>query len=97
MFTEDADLSSDDMDFADYDLGVKSLDFGDKVEVVEAYLPESELTDLSAAIEEVTKDQETNQIYEVQQGDTLGTIAAEFNLTIDDLANKNRGIAGFFL
>ena len=40
VFTEDADLSSDDMDFADYDLGVKSLDFGDKVEVVEAYLPE---------------------------------------------------------
>lgn len=89
VFMEDTELSSDDMDFDDYDLGVKTLDFGDKVEVVEAYLPENELTDLASAIEEVTKDQETNQIYEVQSGDTLGSIAAKFNLTVDDLVAMN--------
>lgn len=88
VFMADTDISSD-MDFSDYDLGVKSLDFGDKVEVVEAYLPESELTELSAAIEEVTKDQETSQIYEVQQGDNLGIIAAKFNLSVDELIAMN--------
>lgn len=89
VFLEDTELSSEDMDFDDYDLGVKTLDFGDKVEIVEAYLPENELTDLSEAIEEVTKDQETNQIYEVQSGDTLGDIAVDYNLSIDDLIAMN--------
>ena len=78
-----------DKDFSDYDLGLMSIDFGDKVEIVESYLPESEITDLATAIDDVTKDKETNQIYEVQSGDTLGSIAMKFGLTVDDLVNMN--------
>ena len=78
-----------DKDFSDYDLGLKSMDFADKVEIVESYLPDSEITDLSTAIDDVTKDKETNQIYDVQSGDTLGSIALKFNLTVDDLVNMN--------
>ena len=43
-------------DFSDYELGLLSLEFGDTVEVVEAYLQDYELTPLSQAIDEVTKD-----------------------------------------
>ena len=78
-----------DKDFSDYDLGLMSMDFADKVEIVESYLPDSEITDLATAIDEVTKDKETNQIYEVQSGDTLGSIAMKFGLTVDDLVNMN--------
>jgi murein DD-endopeptidase MepM/ murein hydrolase activator NlpD len=66
-----------------------SIDFADKVEIVESYLPDSEITDLATAIDDVTKDKETNQIYEVQSGDTLGSIALKFGLTVDDLVNMN--------
>ena len=81
-----------DRDFSDYDLGLMSMNFADKVEIVECYLPESELTDIDTAIDEVTKDKETNQIYEVQSGDTLGSIALKFDLTVDDLVNMNENL-----
>ena len=78
--------------FEDYQLGLMSIDFGDKVEVVESYLPTSEITDISTAIDEVTKDQETNQIYEIKSGDTLGTIAEDFGLPLDELIAMNETI-----
>ena len=79
-------------DFDDYDLGLMTIDFGDKVEVVESYLPSSEITDIETAINEVTKDKETNQIYEIQSGDTLGVIAEKYGLTLDELVAMNETI-----
>lgn len=79
-------------DFSDYELGLTALDFGDTVEVVESYLAEEELSSLEQAIEEVTKDQEKNQIYEVVSGDTLSKIAIENELTIEKLIEMNEGI-----
>jgi murein DD-endopeptidase MepM/ murein hydrolase activator NlpD len=76
-------------DFSDYELGLMSLEFADSVEVVESYLSEDELMPLEQAIEEVTKDQEKNQIYEVVSGDTLSKIASENNLTIEKLIEMN--------
>lgn len=79
-------------DFSDYKLGLMSLDFGDAIEVVECYLSEEELTPLADAVEEVTKEQETNQIYEVVPGDTLSGIALENNITIEKLVEMNEMI-----
>ena len=81
-----------DKDFSDYELGLVSIDFADKVEIVECYLPDEELTDVSEAIEEVTKDKETSQIYEVKSGDTLSSIALAFGLTVDDLVAMNESL-----
>ncbi|WP_442856345.1 peptidoglycan DD-metalloendopeptidase family protein [Butyrivibrio sp. WCE2006] len=78
--------------FDDYQLGLMSIDFGDKVEVVESYLPSSEITDIQTAIDEVTKDQETNQIYEIKAGDTLGTIAEDFGIPMNQLIAINETI-----
>ena len=36
--------------FEDYELGIRSMDFAEDVEIVETYLPESQLTDLEQAI-----------------------------------------------
>ncbi len=76
-------------DFSDYELGLVSLAYGDMVEVVEAYLPEEELTPLSEAIEMVTKKEEKNKIYEVVSGDTLSEIAQENGLTMERLIEIN--------
>ena len=81
-----------DRDFSDYELGLQKMEFADKVEIVECYLPDSEISDLSAAIDDVTKDKETNQIYEVQSGDTLSLIAQKFELTVDDLVAMNESL-----
>ena len=79
-------------DFDDYELGLMSLQFGDTVEVVESYLQDSELTSLEQAIEEVTKDQEKEQIYEVVSGDTLSQIAEKTEISVADLIAMNETI-----
>ena len=79
-------------DFGDYELGLMSLDFGDTVEIVESYLQDYELTDLEQAIEEVTKEQEKEQIYEVVSGDTLSQIAEKNEIPLADLIAMNETI-----
>jgi len=79
-------------DFSDYELGLKELDFADDVEVVEAYLKQSELTPLDQAVTEVTKDQEKNKIYEVVSGDTLSGIAFSNDLTVEKLVAMNESL-----
>lgn len=76
-------------DFSDYALGLISMDFGDDIEVVEAYLSAEELTDLDTAIEEITKEQEKNEVYEVVSGDTLLGIAIKTNIPMDKLIEMN--------
>lgn len=79
-------------EFSDYDLGLKSMVFGDDVEIVEAYLPDSQVTGLGQAVEMVMKDQEKEQIYEVAPGDTLSQIALNNNLSIAALVEMNETI-----
>lgn len=83
-------------DFEDFELGLIDMEFGDEVEVVEAYLREDELTPLQEAVEQVTKEQEKNKIYEVVAGDTLGGIAYSNNLTIEKLIAMNETIEDEF-
>lgn len=80
-------------DFEDYELGLMSLDFGDTVEVVESYLQDYELTDLQTAIDEVTKEQEKEQIYEVVAGDTLSQIAEKNEIPLADLIAMNETLS----
>lgn len=79
-------------EFEDFDLGLVSLTFDDKVEIVESYLGQEELMPLDAAIEEVTKEQEANQVYEVQPGDSLSLIALEHDLPMEKIIAMNENI-----
>lgn len=79
-------------DFEDYDLGLISMEYGDSIEVVEAYLKEKDIMDLDAAIREVTQDEEKNGIYEVVSGDTLSEIAIKTNIPMDKLIEMNESL-----
>lgn len=76
-------------DFATLDYGLVEIDFGDTVEVVDAYLMDSEITPFETAVAEVTADQEKEQIYEVRSGDTLSRIAEDNGLPMEDLIAIN--------
>lgn len=82
-------VTAEEKEFEDYDLGLVNLRFGDKVEIVEAYLLEEELTSLADATNVVTKDQEKNTIYEVVQGDTLSQISEKTQIPMDRLIAMN--------
>lgn len=76
-------------DFEDYELGLQSLDFVEKIEVVESYLPASQIITAQEAVEEVLREKETSQIHEVAAGDTLSGIAFRYDLSLDDLIAMN--------
>lgn len=76
-------------DFSDYELGLISMDFTEEVEIVEAYLDSTQLTDIEQAKEEVIKDQEVNSVYKVVSGDTLSEISIKVNIPIEKLISMN--------
>lgn len=81
--------TEEEKDFQDYDLGLLSMDFAEKVEIVEAYLPESQLVTLETAVDEVTKEQETAGEYEIVAGDTLSEISIKVDIPMDRLIEMN--------
>lgn len=75
--------------FEDYDEGLVNIDYAEKIEVVEAYLLEDELSTVEEAVNLVTKEQETQVIYKVVSGDTLSQICLTNNIPMDDLIAIN--------
>lgn len=72
-----------------YQFGITSLDFGENVEVVQAYVDGDKIVSVDEAIEMVTKTQEKQKIYEVVSGDTLGVVAKKNDMTIADIIAMN--------
>ncbi|MCI8597405.1 MAG: peptidoglycan DD-metalloendopeptidase family protein [Lachnospiraceae bacterium] len=72
--------------------GLKDVNFSERVEIVEAYVSENEITPVAEAIDMVTKDTEKNQIYEVQPGDTLSVIANSNGLRVAEVLALNEGL-----
>lgn len=75
--------------FNEFEYGLISMEFGEKIEISECYVPVTDLTDFVVAIEQVTKEKETNVIYEVKSGDTLSKIATNNNMTVEQLVAIN--------
>ena len=81
------DLEKSDFSLLDY--GLVEIGFADTVEIIDAYLMESEISLPQDAIAEVTQAQATEQIYEVKAGDTLSEIAEDHDLPMDELIAIN--------
>lgn len=76
-------------EFADYELGIRTMDFAEDVEIVEVYLPESQLTPLDEAVNLVIMEQETPSIYEVVSGDTLSEISIKVDIPMETIIAMN--------
>lgn len=75
--------------FEDYYYGLTAMNFAEKVEIVETFLLPEEISDVASAIEEVTKDKEVNEIYEVVAGDTLSGIVDKTNIPMERIIELN--------
>lgn len=75
--------------FEDFDYGLTSLAYEDKVEIVEAYLTKEELTPVEEAIRLVTEQQDVQKIYKVAAGDTLSEIAITNEIPLDKIIELN--------
>ncbi|MCM1113639.1 MAG: M23 family metallopeptidase [Muribaculum sp.] len=77
-------------EFEDYDLGIRTMNFAEEVEIVEAYLPKNQLSTLEQAVDEVIKEQEVPGEYAIVAGDTLSEIAIKVNIPVDKIVELNR-------
>lgn len=85
-----ADYQTDEeKDFEDYELGLSEIGFSEEIEIVEAYLSKNQMKSLDVAIQELTEEQEQQQIYEVQRGDTLSEISITVNIPMEDIVAMN--------
>lgn len=78
--------------FDDFDYGLKDIAYEDKVEIVEAYLPQDQIVSVEEAISLVTQLQEKEIIYEVVAGDTLSEIAINNNIPLDKVIALNENL-----
>ena len=69
--------------------GIIDISFAEEVEVVETYIPKSEIVDVDTALSLLTGMQEVQQIYEVQPGDTLSAISRKVGITMEELVELN--------
>ncbi len=72
-----------------FEFGVRSIDFDENVEVVQAYVDGDKISTLEDAIEAVTKTSQKSKKYEVVAGDTLGGIAQKNDMSIDEIIKLN--------
>ena len=77
------------MDFKDITQGITDIGFAEEVEVAETYIPKSELVDVDTALSLFTEEQEVQQIYDVQPGDTLSAISSKVGISMEELVKLN--------
>jgi murein DD-endopeptidase MepM/ murein hydrolase activator NlpD len=75
--------------FQDFETGLISINFVEKIEIAEGYVPASQLTSLEQAIEDVTKQHDSAFEHVIQAGDTLSGISLIYNTPIEDLMALN--------
>ena len=92
MFRESADSADVEgkyKEFSDFKNGLVEIDFNDKIEIVESYLPADKLANPDTAFTDLTGDKEKEEVYEVQTGDTLSSIATHHNISVQQLIEMN--------
>lgn len=72
-----------------YETGLVNLGFVQEVSVYTDYVNPSDISTVADAVTEVTKEKETNKIYEVEAGDCLSTIAEENDTTVEEIMALN--------
>ncbi len=76
-------------DFDEITQGIIDIGFAEEVEIAETYIPRSELVDVDTALSIFTEEQEVQQIYDVQPGDTLSAISNKVGISMEELVELN--------
>lgn len=75
-----------------YEDGLKVIEFEEDIEIVEAFVTESQLMTADEAFEFLTKENEEKQIYKVVSGDSMWKIAKDHGMTTSQLFALNENI-----
>ncbi len=70
--------------------GILAMEFADTVYGYENFVDADAFATVDTEVEEVTKEKETNTIYEVEAGDCLSLIAEKFDTTMESIVALNQ-------
>ncbi len=76
--------------FDEYQYGLRNIEFSEEVEVAGTYVNKSEISDIDTALNLLTNEQDVQQIYEVQAGDTLSEISIKVGIPMEDIVAMNK-------
>lgn len=72
-----------------YETGILNMEFVENVKVYENYVDADMLSDVDEQVVEVTKEKESNKIYQVEGGDCLSVIALDHDTTVSSIVALN--------
>lgn len=72
--------------------GIVDVGFEEEVRIYETFVEEDQITDVETAVSQITKDTEKEEIYEVQAGDSLYSIAEAHGMAMEELFAMNEGM-----
>ena len=90
-FQDESSEIPDDNEDVTYKDGVISVDFVENVEVIGTRADKADIVSVDEAYELITKEHQEKEMYKVEQGDCLSSIASSHNLTLDELLALNYG------
>lgn len=79
----------EELDFSDFEVGIQSMNFLDKIEITECYLKPDEITAMEDAVSYLTQDQSEEGVYKVVAGDTLSGISISTGIPMEELIALN--------
>ncbi len=88
----DESYYQEELNFADFDLGIQDMFFEDKIEITESYLKPEDISPVEDAIAYLTQNQNTEVIYKVQSGDTLGGISYDTGIPLEEIIAMNSDV-----
>lgn len=72
--------------------GICNITFEENVEIIESYVPEAQILSVDEAFEFLTKENEEKQMYTIESGDCMWTIAKNHNMSTSKLYELNEDI-----
>ncbi|MBO5228671.1 MAG: peptidoglycan DD-metalloendopeptidase family protein [Lachnospiraceae bacterium] len=82
----------DEEEAVEIETGICSITFEEDVEIIESYVPEAQILSVDEAFEFLTKENEEKQMYTIESGDCMWTIAKNHNMSTSKLYELNENI-----
>lgn len=76
-------------EFEDFEYGLLDINYGNAIEIVDAYLLPDNIMSAEEGLEVITSKQDKNTVYEVQSGDTLGGISMKMDIPMEKIIALN--------
>ncbi|MBE5949866.1 MAG: LysM peptidoglycan-binding domain-containing protein [Lachnospiraceae bacterium] len=92
VYAPNGEYDETDEEEVDIEDGLKVIEFEEDIEIVEAFVSESQLMTAEEAFEFLTKENEEKQIYKVVKGDCMWNIAKAHGMTTSQLFALNENI-----